>query len=254
MFDFDADEFEELYDKNPRYVELDMYIRPNNLFIYKLFYSVEEEIWTGGEEKDAVWEELYKEINKTLKDQKTYSGELEIGYIFKNFITCKNRYVYFLLKDLEDAKHVKIKNIIIKNGRITFKLSHFTEIQRSLFTSIEDQSTVTYKKTSYFQAWKFYIDWTHVSLNEWKPKYLIQLFYELKNENQSYVLYNDIIEFLNKSQVLWYEKIKWIEVTKSKINRLLDKNNIAISNKEELKWIVIWDFFVPKEDRLVVQF
>ncbi len=252
-FHFDPEEFEELYDKKPKYIELDIHIRPKNSFIDSLFYIVEDELGTWEENKDEVWEKLFSEINKTLEDKRTYSWELEVWYVFKDFIKWDDRYVYFLLKDLEYGGNLKIKNVIIKEGRIIFKLLSFTGVERKLFTSKEVRETIN-KKASYMKKWVLHIWDFEDKLIAWKPKQLIQLFYQLKKDGEYSVSFWEMMDYLDENNFKWYEKLKGLVFKQWVIKEILRKKNISYSNKDELKLILTWDFFRPSNASIEVAF
>lgn len=133
---FDDERLYDFFEKKWAYLDLDINIRINNWFIYNLFLLIKKELWIWDKNKDDVWKDLYEEINKTILWKKTYSWEIEIAYILDDFIYWDNKYIYYLLNDLENKKYLKIKNIIIFDWKIKFIISDFVEISKDLFTNI----------------------------------------------------------------------------------------------------------------------
>lgn len=149
---FDDQKFYDFYNNEWADLELDLYINVSWYFIDQLFDFIKEELWIWDNSKDIIWNNLFDEIDKTLLSKISYSWKIELIYKFNDIINTDKKYIYFLLKKLQDSNNLKLENIKIKEWKIKFIISDLVDIKRRLFTSIwleklDDNLEIIYLKT-----------------------------------------------------------------------------------------------------------
>lgn len=250
-------EFLNYFDEHQAFLDFNLFIFTPQNFLYKLFEIVEEELWKWEENEDIVGEKLFLEIDNTLKWKSTYSKEIEIAFIVNKFIKWENRYIYFLLKELEDNHHLKIKKITIKESKIKFIITDLTEINRDLFTNLEEkeETIVTEERKMYSEYVndKLTIYWSLIKWNSTsKPWELIKLFYKLKKTWEYSVSYS-LMRMYIINNPLEFSKISSTHFSEWQIREILRKKNEQIWNINELKPILSWDFFISEDKGLKIQ-
>ena len=117
------------------------------------------------------------------------------------------------------------------------------------------KNNVLTRELSYVKDNELYIDKILVERKEWIPQQLIELFYILKKDWLYKVLYKDMQKSLFKEEnVKKFKKLNWLSFTKWIIKDKLRDKNKQISNDNNLKKVVIWDFFLAEKDWLIIQF
>lgn len=202
--------------------------------------------------------------------------ELECNINFHKSITLKfssesfynNTGIYLWLLHLESQWNISILDIYTEcdeNDRKTYlkiklnsSLSKVHDILFDWFTLDDslDQVDIINNNTLYESEYindKLKIcSETIRGVHTSQPWELIKLFYKLKKDWEYSVSYNDMLIYII-NHPLEFKKIFSTDFSEWRIREILRKKNKQISEINELKPILKWDFFIPEEKQLKIQ-
>lgn len=162
-------------------------------FFDLFFRKITEYKWYDDLNKDEIIDSLFENISNKLNWEINSSKEIEIFYDFDDYLE-NNRFVFPILKDLEDNKKLNIENVIIKDNYIHFYLDKFIDFKKDIIKDLKP----LYERLS-FEDWKLKID--DNILISWKKK-----------GTKIYEIIDIIIDWIKKHQKLElsYDELKII--------------------------------------------